>query len=110
MVLESESGSCAVGMFLVENRLRQAVSAPVAPSAFVDAKGREVVPRLAFLPEVVELQPGEQAVVRVAAAFDERLRPGVRYVGSISVPGVSSSSVAVVLRRRESPAAAVPGQ
>lgn len=101
MLLESESGSCAVGMFLVENKLGQLVSARVAPSTFVDGEGREVQPRLAFSPEVVQLQPGEQTLVRVAAAFDERLRPGVRYLGSISVPGVSSASVAVVLKRRK---------
>lgn len=108
MLLESESGSCAVGMFLVENQLGQPVSAPVAPSTFVDAEGREVQPRLAFSPQVVRLQPGEQALVRVAVAFDERLRPGIRYLGTISVPGVSSASVAVVLRRREPPAAPAP--
>jgi hypothetical protein len=108
MLLESESGSCAVGLFLVENHLGQTVSAPIAPSAFVDAEGREVQPRLAFSPQVVHLQPGEQALVRVAAAFDERLRPGVRYLGTISVPGVSSASVGVVLRRREPPAALTP--
>lgn len=108
MLLESESGSCAVGMFLVENKLGQPVSAQVAPSRFVDDEGREVEPRLAFSPEVVDLRPGEQTVVRVAAAFDETLRPGVRYLGTISVPGVSSSSVAVVLRRRERPPALAP--
>jgi hypothetical protein len=100
MMLESEVGACAVGMFLVENRLGQAVSAPVAPSTFVDAEGREVRPRLTFAPRVVSLQPGEQAVVRVAAAFDDTLLPEVWYRGTISVPGVSSASVAVVLRRR----------
>jgi hypothetical protein len=108
VLLESESGSCAVGLFLVENRLSQPVSTPVATSTFVDAEGGEVEPRLAFSPQVVSLQPGEQAVVRVAAAFDERLRPGVRYQGTISVPGVSSSSVAVVLRKRRRRPVQVP--
>lgn len=99
IVLESEAGSCVVGMFLVENHLAEPVSGSIAPSAFVDPQGHEVRPRLAFSPQVVQLEPGEKTVVRVAAAFDDRLRPGVRYRGTIGVPGTSSASVAVVIRR-----------
>jgi len=105
LVLESDGGSPAVGMFLVENKLGRPVVGSIAPSAFVDPEGREVRPRLAFAPEVVRLRPGEQALIRCVAAFDDTLRPGVRYLGTISLPGLSSGSVAVVLRRRDTSAA-----
>lgn len=102
IVLESEAGGYALGMFLVENRLPERVSVPVEPSRFIDAEGREIRPRLRFDPGVITLKPGEQTLVKVAAAFDETFNTGVEYRGTVSIPRLSSKPIGIVLRRRES--------
>jgi len=101
MVLEAPAGHTAVGAFMVQNRLGQHVAAPVVTSAFLDPSGAEVRPALAFEPDVVSLDVGEQVLVRVTATIDERLEPGVGYRGEVTVPGLSGDRIALVLRRRD---------
>jgi hypothetical protein len=101
MVLEAPAGQPAVGAFMVQNRLGQRVAAPVVTSAFLDPSGVEVRPALAFEPDVVSLESGEQVLVRVTATIDERLEPGVGYRGEVTVPGLSGDRIALVLRRRD---------
>jgi len=101
MVLEGAAGQTAVGAFMVQNRLGQPVAAPVVTSAFLDPSGVELRPALAFEPEVVSLEPGEQMLVRVTATIDQRLEPGVAYRGDVTIPGLSGDRVALVLRRRD---------
>jgi hypothetical protein len=101
MVLEASAGQTAFGAFMVQNRLGRHVAAPVVTSAFLDASGAEVRPALTFEPDVVSLESGEQVLVRVTAAIDERLEPGVGYRGEVTVPGLSGDRIALVLRRRE---------
>jgi hypothetical protein len=107
MVLEAPAGQTAVGAFMVQNRLGQRVAAPVVPSAFLDPSGAEVRPALAFEPDVVSLESGEQVLVRVTATIDERLEPGVGYRGEVTVPGLSGDRIALVLRRRDGTAQSV---
>jgi hypothetical protein len=107
MVLEAPAGQTAVGAFMVQNRLAQRVAAPVVPSAFLDPSGAEVRPALAFEPDVVSLESGEQGLVRVTATIDERLGPGVGYRGEVTVPGPSGDRIALVLRRRDETAQSV---
>jgi hypothetical protein len=101
MVLVAPAGQTAVGAFMVQNRLGQHVAAPVVTSAFLDPSGAEVRPALAFEPDVVSLDVGEQVLVRVTATIDERLEPGVGYRGEVTVPGLSGDRIALVLRRRD---------
>ena len=101
ILVEAEAGQSGVGVFLVENTTAVQLSAPVSASAFHDPRGREVHPTIAFRPEVVTLDPGDQQVVQVAAAVDESLEPGVRYHASISVPGLPATRLPIVLRRRQ---------
>jgi hypothetical protein len=100
ILVEAEAGESGMGVFLVENTTAEPLSAPVSASAFHDPGGREAHPRIAFRPEVVTLDPGDQQVVQVAAAVDETLEPDVRYHASISVPGLSATVIPIVLRRR----------
>jgi hypothetical protein len=100
MVLEGEAGGRAMGVFLVENRLPQRVSARPVSNVLVDDTGRQVQPTLVFDPEVITLEPGEQKLVRVSAVVDESLTPETSYRGEISVPGLSGGRVRLVLRRR----------
>jgi len=114
MVLEEAAGMTAVGVFLVENNLGREVAERPVNSAFVDAAGRKVQPALRFDPEVVTLAPGEQLLVRVMALIDDTLEPEVRYQGELTIPGLTSTAIPIVLRRRtatnappeEAPAAA----
>lgn len=108
MVLEAAAGKSAVGAFMVQNRLSQQVTAPVIASAFLDASGREAKPVLVFEPDVVSLEPGEQVLVRVTAAVDERLDAGASYRGEITIPGLSGDRVPIVVRRAARAAAARP--
>jgi hypothetical protein len=100
LVLEGEAGRQALGVFLVENGLPQKVSAPVVASPFTDPEGREIHPALQFDPSIINLEPGEQILVRIVAYIDESLVPEVRYRGEASVPGLSGTHVPLVLLRR----------
>jgi hypothetical protein len=102
MVLEAEAGGAAIGVFLVENLLGEKVSAPVSASALTGPDGREVAVPLAFDPEVVVLEPGEQILVRVTAALDGELEPEISYRAELAVPGVIGTKVPIVVRRRAS--------
>ena len=102
MVLEAEGGGTAIGVFLVENLLAEKVSAPVSASAVTAPDGREVALPLAFDPEVVVLEPGEQILVRVSARIDEELEPDVSHRAELAVPGVIGTKVPIVVRRRAS--------
>ena len=99
-VLEAEAGSTAIGVFLVENLLTEKVSAPGSASALAAPDGREVAVPLAFDPEVVVLEPGEQILVRVAARVDDGLEADVSYRAEVAVPGVIGTRVPIVVRRR----------
>jgi hypothetical protein len=99
-VLEAEAGGTAIGVFLVENLLTEKVSAPVSASAVAAPDGREVAVPLAFDPEVVVLEPGEQILVRVAARVDDGLEADVSYRAEVAVPGVIGTRVPIVVRRR----------
>jgi hypothetical protein len=100
MVLEAEAGGTAIGAFLVENLLNEKVSAPVSASAFAAPDGREVAVPLAFDPEVVVLEPGEQILVRVTAQVADDLDADVSYRAELAVPGVIGTKVPIVARRR----------
>lgn len=108
MVLEAEAGGRALGVFLVENGMPHDVNAPMLISAFVDSSGHEAHPPLKLDPEVIKLEPGEQVLVRVMVVIDENLKPGARYRGEISVPGLPGTRVPLVLQRRESAEAVAP--
>jgi hypothetical protein len=100
ILVEAEAGQSGMGVFLVENTTADQVSIPVSASPFHDPRGREVHPAVAFRPDVITLDPGDQQVVQVAAAVDETLEPDVRYHALISVPGLSAMRIPIVLRRR----------
>lgn len=102
LVLEAEAGEQARSYFMVENLLSKRVSAEVIGSPLIDADGKEVEQKINFEPSGISLDPGEKTVVQVVAEINDRLTPGVGYRGSIAVPGLSESSVAMVVRRRHS--------
>jgi hypothetical protein len=106
MVLEGEAGAGAVGVFLVENNLGQEVSGRVIASAFIDETGREIRPAFVYDPEIINLRPGEQLLVRVLAAIDETMEPEVRYQGQFTIPELSGTMIPIVLRRRPNSVAA----
>ena len=116
LVLEAEAGQVAQGVVMVENRLPRRVSATVVTSAFSSGAGDEIRPTLRVQPGTVTLEPGGRALVQVGALVDEGLAAGVRYQGSLTVPGLSDTPIPVVLQRRASqpvesvtaPAAAAP--
>jgi hypothetical protein len=111
LVLEAEAGESASGAFIVENLLREGMSSPVVASAFASPDGRELRPRLAFEPEVVVLDAGEQVLVRVVATIDDALETGVDYRGEVTVPGLVSRGLSIVVRRlasSEDPARPAP--
>lgn len=100
MVLEAESGSSALGVFLVGNSMTGEVSATIKPSAFLDENGHEAKVAFAFDPAVIHLHPAEQLLVRVSAVIDSSLEPGVRYRGELSIPELQGTRVPAIVRRR----------
>ncbi len=102
MVLESEAGGQALGVFLVANNLGHDVSARVTSSAFVDADGHTVQPAFVFDPDIITLASGEQLLVRVVTKIDDTFAPEVRYRGEFTIPELSGTRIPIVLRRRPS--------
>jgi len=101
ILVEADAGEAGLGVFLLENTTERQLSTPVTVSSFRDEDGREVHPRVAFRPEPVMLDPGDQLAVQVAVAVDETLTPGVRYHAEIGVPGLSDARIPIVVRRRK---------
>lgn len=99
LALEAEEGSWAVGMFVVENSTGSRVSAPVELPVLADDEGRRVHGDVRFEPEVLTLEPGEQTLVQIAVEVTRGLRRGVDYRGDVRVPGLSGTSIPVVVRR-----------
>lgn len=108
MVLEAESGSEALGVFLVENHLGHSISTRVVPSPFFDAVRNEIKPSFVFDPEAVSLRSGEQVLVRVKVKIDDTFAPDISYQGSVNIPELPGSAVQIVLRRRSVPESAPP--
>lgn len=99
LVLEGEAGSAVRGAFLVTNDLGRNVSCEFVVSEFADPDGATVRAKAAFEPATLELQPGEQQVVRVTIPVDGELAPGVAYTGEVAIKGLDGFTVPVVLRR-----------
>lgn len=102
MVLESEAGAEALGVFVVENHLNHDISTRVAPSAFFDASHNEVKPAFTFDPEAVTLRAAEQVLVRVKVQIDNSFAPDVRYQGYLTIPDLDGTKVPIILRRHPS--------
>jgi len=100
MVLEGETGSNALGVFLVENHFGYEISARVLASMFTDEAGRQLKPNFVFDPDVLKLKPGEQLLVRVEATIDQNLEPDASYYGEFTIPEITGTRIRVVLRRR----------
>jgi hypothetical protein len=107
IVLEGESGSTALGVFLVGNSLPHDVSARVTASPILDESGRQGKAAFVFDPPSISLRPGEQLLVRVTAVIDPSLEPDARYRGELSIPELGGTRIPVIIRRR--PGAAKDG-
>lgn len=105
LLLEGETGARVVTAFLVENEGVEAVVAEIALSAFSEPGGKTASPVVTITPSVLELGPGEQALVQVAAVLGPELEADLRYVGRISIPGLSEATVPIAARRRVAEAA-----
>jgi len=100
IVLEGESGSTAMGVFLVGNSFPVEVSASIKASAVLDENSREGPVVFTFDPAVIKLKPGEQVLVRVSAVIDPALEAGVGYRGELSIPELGATRVPLIVRRR----------
>ncbi len=110
MVLETELGKDALGVFLVENHLDHSISTRVVPSSFFDAVRNEIKPSFVFDPEAVSLRSCEQVLVRVSVKIDDTFAPDVPYQGSFNIPELTGSTVRIVLRRRSAPPESTPAE
>jgi hypothetical protein len=99
IVLEGASGSTVQSVFLVENGSAVPVSSPIAPSWFYAPDGAKIQPRLQFDPEVVTVEPGEHLLVQMTATITDDLQLGVTYRGTLGVPGLPGTELAIVVRR-----------
>lgn len=99
MALEASAGSVAAAAFLVENRSRERVSAPIEMSALVDPEGSSRTLAPVFEPAVATLDPGEQLLVQVTIPVGRTLRTGVDYRGEVHVAGLEGQKIPVVVRR-----------
>ena len=99
LVLEAAGGQEARAAFAVFNELAREVSAPVTVSPLRDERGHEGRVSLSLLPGLVTLAPGTRGVVEVRAAITDSLDADVGYYGTITVPELTTGTIAVVVRR-----------
>lgn len=102
VVLEGEAGAEADGAFLVTNDLGRVLSCEFVATDFEDAEGNAVPARATFEPAKVDLEPGEQRVVRATVAIDNELEAGAAHTGVFGIKGMDGFSVPAVLRRTHS--------
>lgn len=100
LVLEGHAGSSAQGEFAITNHLKQTVSTRVATTSFADSGGQTHDLIFQFEPEEVDLNPGEQVLVRVKTRIGEELQPGTGYRGEFAIPDLGGATIPVVVRRR----------
>jgi len=100
VLVEATPGRTGVGVFLVQNATREPVSAPISISPFASPAGQEVRPVVKLFPHEVSLEPGDQLLVRVAVAIDAEFEPDTRYQAELSIPGLPSVRVPLVVVRR----------
>lgn len=98
LVLEGAPGEEVRGVFAVSNELGHDVSAPVMSRSIETPVG---VVELRAAPALVEVATGAQALVEVGATVPEGLPSGESFEGQLSVPGLSSAVVTVILRRAD---------
>lgn len=99
MALEGRLGSRPAGAFVVENGLDRRVRTPLLASSFKGPAGAELSIPLTFEPAEIDLEAGDQVLVRVTAAIDDSLEHGVVYRGDVTVPGLPGTRVGLVVRR-----------
>ena len=100
LVLEAPAGATATAEFVVTNHLKTVVSTRVAITPFVDSTGHLADVELTFEPDDIELQPGEQVIVRVKTRIGEAMHAGASYRGELTVPDLGGSGIPIVVRRR----------
>ena len=100
LVLEAPAGGTATAEFVVSNHLKTVVSTRVATTPFVDSSGHLADVELTFEPDDIELQPGEQVIVRVKTRIGDAMHAGASYRGELTVPDLGGSGIPVVVRRR----------
>jgi hypothetical protein len=99
IVIEAEAGKRGLGVFMVENTTAEPVRGALSVSAFGGPGRKKVRPEIAFAPDAIALDPGDQVLVQVAASVDETFEPGVRYAAEIRVPTLSGAGIPLVVRR-----------
>jgi hypothetical protein len=102
MVMEAEDGAEAVGVFMVENLLPRPVTAVPAASDLLGENGTRLKSFLVFEPASITLAPGQQTLVRILASFGPKMKTGVRYNSTITVPGLLGTSIPLALIKKES--------
>ena len=100
IVLSAPAGKAAEETFEVVNHLKQTVAADVVVS------GDLPLDNIRTEPNGRTLEPGETGVFRVICNIDEALEPGRDRHGVLSVPGLASRSIPLIVRRLPDPEAA----
>jgi hypothetical protein len=99
IVLEAAAGEDVEAGFVVVNHLTRRISASFHISPFTDLAGRSANVNLRIDPPLVTLDPGMELAVRLGVRITDQLESGHDYRGTISVPGLADTPVAVILRR-----------
>ncbi len=94
LVLEAAAGEVARGIFVVENTLPRAISTRFVVNGVV---GGGIA--FEFEPDVLDLEPREQKIVRVLARIHDALEIDVTHRGEVSVLDLPGTRIPIVVRR-----------
>jgi hypothetical protein len=93
LLLAARAGERAQGAFAIVNNLQQTVDAAVQVTGDIDPT------KLQLSPQDATLAPGEQLVVRMSVAIDDAMVVGRDLHAAVSIPGLGSRAIAIVVRR-----------
>jgi len=102
LVLAARAGETAEAVFSVVNQLKRQVAADVVVSGDIPLDNTRTEPQGKVL------NPGEEGVFRILFAMDDSIELGRDRHGVVSVPGLASRSIPLILRRLADAKAAEP--
>jgi hypothetical protein len=103
VVLKGPPGETVSGAFVLENQRSETVEATVLATPFVDLAGDHVDIPLTLEPSRVSLDPGQEVVVRLTTVMPAGMSLDQQLQGAIHVPGLTTSTVPVVVRPERPP-------
>jgi AcrR family transcriptional regulator len=99
-VLEGSAGERVSATFMITNTVGRQTVAGMSALRFVSEDGQEARLVFTFDPQVVPLEPGQRASVRVSVVITQDMVPNIDYFGGIVAGLIPDGTIPLIARRR----------